>query len=354
MPHVSRIRKRTAPAVIIARRHQSAPAEHPAERAIKKAAEEISSGRYIPELDEGQKFLDSMGIALGLGKDGVAKGEKPTLEDFRATRDLNQIANHPRVVEALKRMEQEVEKSTNPQQAIEASWAIHDMQTEQRKRFRWDGQQRWQGKESDEMRKGRVLTPHEFHEQLCKVIGSERVLLSRHAVKTDPNAKSARCGLYVKNPDYKGEAPSSAGRLMESARLQREAEKVITKAKKLRNAKHNAEADQNFELAGEMIEEATKIRMEVSTEHQLWPPEFLRVGTLQWPCGTEWMMMRFDEFGVPLSPRFIGWRTALLTMVRVRAITEREANRAFPIASGPAADWYREQLQMMRNSGVGS
>ena len=48
MGHVSRIRQRSA-AVVIARKHQSAPGEHFAERAIKQAAEEISQGRYIAE-----------------------------------------------------------------------------------------------------------------------------------------------------------------------------------------------------------------------------------------------------------------------------------------------------------------
>jgi hypothetical protein len=78
-------------------------------------------------------------------------------------------------------------------------------------------------------------------------------------------------------------------------------------------------------------------------------PEFLRVGTLQAPLGTEWMMMNFDEFGVPTSPMYVGWRTALLTMMRARVITEGEAHTAFPVGSGPAAEWYLQQLYMMRN-----
>lgn len=354
MAHVSRLsrgmRQRSA-AVVIARKHQSAPGEHFADRAIKDAAEEISQGRYVPDpLEYGEKVLDNMGIALGLGTSGVGKGEKPSLEDFRATRDLNEIARHPRVLDAMERMKLETE-STNSAQAIEASWAMHEMQVEQKKRFRWEGQERWQGKENEEMRIGRVMSPGDFHARLCKIIGEDRVLLSRHAVKTHPEAKSARCGLYVANPESKGPAPDQGFKHAEAAKLKAEGLKALTQAKRLRLAKMNAAADKKFDLAGQMAQEATKLLMEASSEVQLWPPEFLRVGVLQWPMGTEWMIMHFDEFCVPVSPKYLGWRTALLTMVRTRAITEREANKAFPVGSGPAADWYRQQMQLMRNGG---
>lgn len=82
---------------------------------------------------------------------------------------------------------------------------------------------------------------------------------------------------------------------------------------------------------------------------QLAEPELLRVGTLQWPCGTEWMVMNFDKYGVPTTAKYLGWRTALLTMVRCGAITEGEAHKAFPVGSGEAASWYLEQLMMLRN-----
>jgi hypothetical protein len=56
------------------------------------------------------------------------------------------------------------------------------------------------------------------------------------------------------------------------------------------------------------------------------------------------MVMRFDEFGVPTSAKHLGWRTALLTMIRLEVITPKEAEKAFPLGSGPASAWYREQL----------
>jgi hypothetical protein len=72
--------------------------------------------------------------------------------------------------------------------------------------------------------------------------------------------------------------------------------------------------------------------------------EPVQVATLQWPFGTEWMVMKFDEFGVPRTPRFIGWRTALLALVRNGAITVAEAHRAFPVGTGVQASWYKQQM----------
>jgi hypothetical protein len=63
------------------------------------------------------------------------------------------------------------------------------------------------------------------------------------------------------------------------------------------------------------------------------------------------MVMHFNEYGVPTAAKYLGWRTALLTMVRSRVITEEEAHQAFPVGSGPAAGWYLEQLYRIRNPG---
>jgi len=134
--------------------------------------------------------------------------------------------------------------------------------------------------------------------------------------------------------------------------LKKTAEKELVRAKRLRLAKHNAEADKAYTLAGDMIQAATEIHMEqaYTTEAEN-NKEFLRVGILQWPLGTEWMMMKFNEFGVPTTPEFTGWRTALLTMVRQHIITEAEAEEAFAVGQGPAEDWFKKQLWLRRNKG---
>jgi hypothetical protein len=342
-----------SPAMIIARKHQSAPKAHWADAEIRKAAEEIDGGRYIPDVDAtGESSLDGLGLALGLGAGGVAQGQKPTLEDFRATRDMNELSRHPRVIEAMERMKQEIEDASNPQEAIEKAWMLHEMTERSVQDQKWDGQERWEGKENEAMRIGEILSPQVFHARLVKVIGRERVLLSPHAVKTSPEAKSARCGLYIRNPEWSGESEVIVYKQAEAADLRRTGEKELVKAKRLRAAGQNAEADRAFSMAGQMAQTATEILMELSTNEQLAPKEFLRVGTLQWPLGSEWMVMNFNEYGVPTTAKYLGWRTALLTMIRTKTITEKEAHKAFPVGSGPAADWYREQLQMLRNDGA--
>lgn len=340
-----------SPAVIIKRQHQSAPKTHWADNEIKKAAVEIDEGRWVDDPHSAEAAMDSLGIALGTGVDGVAKGERPTLEDFRATRDLNQLARHPRVVEAIEKMRLEVDSTPNPQEAIEKAWMLHEMVELQSKDQKWDGQERWEGEENEEMRHGRLLTPTEFYRELSEVIGIQRVYLSPHAVKENPTDRSGRVGLYIPNPMYKGGSMLGDLPQVKAKELRTVGEAKMHEARKLRLAGLNALADKAFDLAGEMAKAATEILMEQSATEQLEPP-MLRVGSLQWPLGTEWMVMHFNQYGVPTKAKYLGWRTALLTMVRCRAITEDEAHKAFPVGSGPAGDWYMQQLYMRRNIGT--
>jgi hypothetical protein len=81
-------------------------------------------------------------------------------------------------------------------------------------------------------------------------------------------------------------------------------------------------------------------------------PEPVYLCSLQYPLATEWMIMRFDEFGVPTSAKHLGWRTALLTLIRLGIITPKQAEEAFPLGSGPASQWYRQQIFEWQNMGV--
>ena len=344
--------KPQTPALHIARKHQSAPKAHWAEKPIKEAAEEIATGRYVPDTSA-QGALNSLGLALSAGTaQGVATGNRPSLAEMQFTRDINELGQHPRVIEAMERMKREVEETTNPQEAIEKAWMLREMTAQQAAGQKWDGQERWEGAENEEMRHGQLLTPADFYMKLVKVIGIDRVLLSGNVVKTHPEAKSGRVGLYVKNPLYTGASQIKKEYVQVKAQeIRHEGEAKLKKAKQLRAAGQDAAADRMFNDAGDAAKTAAEMLMEMSAEEQTAEPEYLRVGTLQWPLGTEWMIMDFDEFGVPTKARFLGWRTALLTIVRTRAITEDEANKAFPVGLGPASSWYREQLYMLRNQG---
>jgi hypothetical protein len=341
----------TMPAIHIKPEDQSAPKEHWIDGEIRKAAEEIDGGRYIPDpapSDELDAAADSLGLALGLGTGGVAVGEKPALEEFIQTRELNELARHPRVQEAMERFRREMEEAANPQEALEKSFALHELAEMESRGQRWEGQERWQGPVQEEKRIGQILTPQQFYDRLGKVVGKGRIKLSMHVAKQHPDSKSGRVGLYVRNPAWDGQAHAMDFPRRRAADLKALAEKEMAVVKRLRKLNLNTEADKHAEAAAEMVQEATEILMEAANQQQVSQTEFLRVGTLQWPLGTEWMVMRFNEFGVPTTAKYLGWRTALLTIIRAGCLTEKEAHKAFPVGSGDAADWYLEQLQDLR------
>ena len=341
-------RRAVSPAVIIKRRHQSAPKSHPIDAAIRSAADEIVGGRYVED-SEGRAVLDKLGLSLGLGNRGAAVGMKPTLDDFQTTRELNQIGRHPRVLEALELLRAESEDEKTPEQVIEMHWKMHEMNQLDSESQKWEGQERWQGKENEEMRIGKVMTPQAFHAQLCTVIGVDRIILSNHAVKQKPTDKSGRVGLYVRNPLWKGINPSGEYKQVKAAEIKSAGLKAFDEARRFRKAGANAMADRKFNFAAECAQAATEMMMEIQGEEES-NPELLRVASLQWPLGTEWMMMHFNEFNVPTEAKYIGWRTALLCLVRTKAITEAEAHKAFPVATeSEVAQWYLEQLYMLRN-----
>lgn len=343
--------KPITPAVHIARKHQSAPKTHWADVEVMKAAYEMDKGNYVADYDpDSESRLDGLGLSLAAGtSEGVGTGKKRTLEEMQFTREMNDLGRHPRVIEAMEKMQQEIDDHPDAQESIEMSCMLWELNEAASKKNKWQGQERWEGHENEEMRKGRILSPQEFYKELTDTIGIGRVILSDELHRTSPEAKSGRIGLYVKNPEWQGEAPIIELAHVKAAELTTAAEKELVKAKRLRKAHQNAQADKTFELAGDMIQAATEIRIDQQMQHAVAPKQFLRVGVLQWPYGTEWMVLNFNEYGVPTTPKFLGWRTALLTMVRNRVITEDEARLAFPLSTGPAGNWFLKQLYTRRN-----
>jgi hypothetical protein len=278
-------------------KHQSAPKAHPADKAIAQAAEEIASGNYRPGATatrDRAEVMEGLDIAL---RSGSAKEvqEDATARDFQATRESLQIGNHPRVVEAMAKLAQERDESRTSQEYVEKAEMLHLAMERQQSGNKWDGQERWIGGDNEEMRKGMILTPIAFWGRLIRVIGPNRVKLGARIHRTHFSAESGRVALLV---------PNEAKNMQRSILL---------------------------------------LSQPKATD------EYLQVGTLQWPCGTEWMIMRFNEYGIPTTPKYLGWRTALLSMIRLGVITEKEAHKAFPLTPGPASEWYRQQLFEMRS-----
>jgi hypothetical protein len=349
-----------APAMIL--KNPSRPKEHWADKEIRKAAVEIDEGRYVPDAPtEEQEAIADLGLALGQGTGGVGVGAVPTLEEFRKTRDIDELSRHPRVQEAMERMRKETEADPMSPQAMEASWCLYEMNERANRNHRWPGQERWLGKENEEMRRGEVLLATEFYRRLTETIGEDRVLLGRYAYKMDPDSKSGILGLYVPNPEYKGGAPDKTPGTgfqgpeppsVQVALLREQAEGMRREVLRLKLAKQYAEATEKARIAVQMYKAAAELEVEKGLDRvtQL-AQQFVRVGAVQWPYATEWTLMNFSQYGVPTTHQHLGWRTALLTMVRHRAITEEEAELAFPVGDGPAAAWYLEQLWLRRHLG---
>jgi hypothetical protein len=358
--------------VIIQPKDQSAPKKHWADEEIMKAAAEIDAGNFIPDPQqiEGREQLEAMGLALG----PRPEGGKPSLEDFRRTHDelmtIDLLGRHPRVIEAIDRMRQEIREAPG-HEAIEKTcmlWEMAEARThgkvtdEKEKRMIDEGripaphdqrlpeQTKLASDEYLESRKGEILSPEQFYDRLGKVTGKGKLKLSPHVVLPHPGARSGRVGLYIRNPNWKGDAQIYDTRPAQAQQLRETGLAELARARRLRKLGLHSEADKAFSLAADMAQAATEIYLTLQGEAQLKEPELLRVASLQWPCSTEWMVCAFNEFGVVTHAKYLGWRTALLMMIRNRTITEKQAHKAFPVGSGPAANWYMQQLMEWRNS----
>ena len=291
-----------APAIHIPREHQSAPAEHWADKEVAKAAEEIRSGQFTPEAAPEDELL---AVALQRGPEifdpaGLHGADKLAL--LQQTQDSLALAQHPRVQEALARLQLEVNEAKTPQEVLEKAQMLQEMNERASAKNQWDGQGRWLGKDNVEMRLVNVLSPQEWLRRLEAVIGEGRVFINRFAVLK-------RVAVLVPNTNYHRSV------ILQPAALQ----------------------PGSLALGpgpGPGYDRETP---------------YLQVATLQYPCGPEWMVMKYDEYGVPVRAKYLGWRTALLSLIRYKIITEKQAHQVFPLKPGPAGEWYRQQLYEWRN-----
>jgi hypothetical protein len=282
-----------SPALHIPREHQSAPAEHWADKEVAKAAEEIRSGQFVPAADPDADML-AVGLQRGPAiKDpaGIHGAEKLAL--LEETANSAALAQHPRVQEALARLEQEKNDAKTPNEMLEKMEMLHEMNERASAKNQWDGQGRWLGKDNVDMRLVNVLSPQDWLKRLEAVIGEGRIYLNRFAVLK-------RVAVLVPSR----EQPVSSLIL----------------------------------LPGQL-----NLGPEAGSRQRFEP-----VATLQWPCGPEWMIPKFDEYGVLVRAKYLGWRTALLSLITQRVISEKQAHRAFPLSAGPAGEWYRQQLYEWR------
>lgn len=79
-----------------------------------------------------------------------------------------------------------------------------------------------------------------------------------------------------------------------------------------------------------------------------------QVTTLQYPYGPEWSLLHFNEFDVPITEKYRGWRTAMLQLIEADVLTEEEVNRAFgPVPLHSVSLHYRQRMQTHRARRIG-
>lgn len=168
-------------------------------------------------------------------------------------------------------------------------------------KWRWKGQERWEGAENEAMRLVNILHPHAVFERM--IAAGIACSIEPQVVKvwdTDPHT-----GLTV---------------LVNRSRA----------------------GGARFWLHDVVIQDRVGISAWVWQDGQ-------RVAKyityLQYPQGPEWSLMRFNEYDVPTSEKYRGWRTALLKMMMEEVITEEEVNKAFgkPVENA-ASELYYEQI----------
>lgn len=71
---------------------------------------------------------------------------------------------------------------------------------------------------------------------------------------------------------------------------------------------------------------------------------------LQGGYQTEFSIMNFDEHGVPLQEAYRGWRTVLMQLSLKGLISERQINKVFGPARGPASTRYNKFMGSLRTN----
>jgi hypothetical protein len=169
---------------------------------------------------------------------------------------------------------------------------------------RWTGQERWMGKENEEMRLVNILHPHAVFEKL-RAAGINASI--------DPAVD------WVWDSDHKTGL-------------------IVKRQKTLSNARlwlHDAVLLGRVAISAWVWQDGER------------RPQYIT--HLQYPYGPEWSVMRFNEYDVPTCEKYRGWRTAMLKLIIDGILTEEEVDRAFgPVTTGEVSALYREQLAAHR------
>lgn len=239
----------------------------------------------------------------------VPESEKPTIphwETFDTEMD-DPALRDPRMAAQMRDLEGRV-LTTSHSAHVEQMMMAYEENYASSRQHQWHGQQRWMGRENEEMRMVRIYHPYQFIR-----------LLNKGGIRAE-----------IKN-EYQDRFSARAVRVWLNP--------FMAKAK-FRNVETNEVREVPSGLIGVntwMADDYTGA-MEVRT-----------ITTLQYPYGPEWSVMRFNDYNVPTREKYKGWRTALLTMIVAGVLSEAEAHKCFGEPRGMASLFYREQLYNHRN-----
>lgn len=234
--------------------------------------------------------------------------------DFGDEMDLPDY-NDPRIQAELVAFQRNDPMSKSPEQTVEGQLAIfeknyHDERT---KAQRWAGREAW--KEHEAERLVNILTPGEFIRRLAKAGVS--------ADQDNPVVDEFIREMNKQHPDKSYEVIGTGG-----SRIW------------LNNFSRVGRIGVNAWIKPPLGHEAFDKRVFIART----------LTTLQYECGPEWTVMRFNQYDVPTNEKYRGWRTALLALIKHEIITEEEAHRAFPLSNTPASVPYRRMLREIRQT----
>jgi hypothetical protein len=279
--------------VHIALEHQSSPKETQNDKIIREAAGEIFDGKFQPAVTD--EFFD-VGISALL-------------------------AQHPRVQEALSKIEYAQVPKTNAEY-LEKAEMLHEANVALSAYAKWDGQGRWQGKYNEASRTVNLMTPTTFIEKLT-------------AIGISATAEPDEVLVSIENPDYNPvwveTGTDGGGTFIDPDGQPAHVDMRVVKS------------DKKIYLGNRVIQGRVALNAKVWDAKQFKVVD-MRVNTLQVPVGPEWTVMRIDEYGVPTNEKYHGWRTALLSLITHGVITKDEAHKAFGEPKGEASLFYRKQL----------
>ena len=193
------------------------------------------------------------------------------------------------------------------EQMIEAEQEAFELNYHNSAKFRWAGQQRWIGRENEEMRLTNILHPHAVFAKLRRAGVDARI--------ESPT-------FYVWGIDDDTGKPTAIKKQRAYGRLWL----------------HDEAVKGRLGISAWVADPATGQRA------VKW------VAALQYPYGPEWSLMHFNQWDVPVAERYRGWRTALLQLILKNVITEEEVDRAFgPVTLSAASELYRKSLQRHRS-----